>query len=411
MQHAVVYLKMKKPAGSTTDPGPGKQGAVLPALEALASGRMVVVVDGDDPVNHGAVTMAAQFATPESLNFMNRQAGGWVCLALTAERCDELGLEPVPESGASGATRFMSTLQAREGVSSASAHDQAHSIQIAIDPGRAAADVVKPGHVQPVRAEPGGVLKHAGHTEAAVDLARLAGLSPAAMTCEIQGDDGSIAGPKELAAFCAEHGLAVVEIADLIAYRHRADRLVEQMLEVELPTRHGSFRAVAYRSLPDDDLHLAYVKGDVAGAEDVLVRVHTGCLTGDVFHSRLCGCGDRLEAALERIESEGRGVLVYLDPQPRGRGVLAELAGDAAHHEQRSSQASADGSGSSPVTLRRHGIGAQILRDLGLTSIRVLTNNPKRMVGLEGFGLEVTAQIPIGPLPDPPPPPATPHSR
>jgi 3,4-dihydroxy 2-butanone 4-phosphate synthase/GTP cyclohydrolase II len=302
----------------------------------------------------------------------------------------------------------MSPFQAREGVSSASAHDQAHSIQVAIDPGRGAADIVKPGHVQPLRAEPGGVLKQGGHTEAAVDLARLAGLSPAAILCEIQDDDGAMAGPEELAAFCAEHGFQIVEIADLIAHRHRVDRLVEQVVEVDLPTRHGSFRAVAYRSLPDEDLHLAYVKGDIEGAEDVLVRVHTGCLTGDVFHSTLCGCGDKLESALERIESEGRGVLVYLDPQPRGPGVFAELDGSAAHHESRLGPAAGDPAGS-PVTLRRHGTGAQILRDLGLTSIRVLTDNPKRMVGLEGFGLKVTAQIPIGSPQNPRR--ATPRSR
>jgi 3,4-dihydroxy 2-butanone 4-phosphate synthase / GTP cyclohydrolase II len=410
MQHSVVYLKMKEPARSSTDLGPGEEGAVPRALTELASGRMVVVVDGEDPVNHGAVVMAAQFATPEALNFMNRGAGGWVCLALTAERCAELGLEPVPESDTHDETRFMAPFQSRDGVSTASAHDQAHSIQVAIDPSRGAADIVKPGHVQPVRAEPGGVLKNGGHTEAAVDLARLAGLSPAAILCEIQDDDGSMAGPKELAAFCAEHGFSVVEIADLIAHRHRFDRLIEEVVEVELPTRYGTFRAVAYRSLPDGDLHLAYVKGDVQGAEDVLVRVHTGCLTGDVFHSTLCGCGDVLEAALERIDREGRGVLVYLDPEPRGRGVFAELEGDAAHHDARHSTPAGAGHGS-PVTLRRHGTGAQILRDLGLTSIRVLTNSPKRMVGLEGFGLEVTAQIPIGPPPDPAPRPATPHSR
>jgi 3,4-dihydroxy 2-butanone 4-phosphate synthase / GTP cyclohydrolase II len=370
---------------------------------------MVVIVDAENPVSHGAVAMAAQFATPEALNFMNRQAGGWVCLALTAERCGELGLEPVPESG-SGETSFMSTFQANEGVSSASAHDQAHSIQVAIDPSRGSKDIVKPGHVQPLRAEPGGVLKQAGHTEAAADMARLAGLSQAAIVCEIQGEDGSMAGPRELAAFCEKHGLAVVEIGELIAYRHKADRLVERVVEIELPTRHGTFRAIAYRSHPDDDLHMAYVKGDIDGAEDVLVRVHTGCLTGDVFHSRLCRCGDRLEAALERIEGEGRGVLVYLDPQPRGRGVLAELAGDATHHQPPPSPLAPDEVGGSPVTLRRHGIGAQILRDLGLTSIRVMTNNPKRMVGLEGFGLSVTSQIPIVDA-DPSPRRATPHSR
>ena len=387
---------MEPAAGSTTEPNPGEQGAVARALEELASGRMVVVVDGEDPVNHGAVAMAAQFATPEALNFMNRRAGGWVCLALTAERCDELDLEPVPASEADDETRFMSPFQAREGVSTASAQDQAHSIQVAIDPSRGAADIVKPGHVQPLRSEPGGVLRQGGHTEAAVDLARLAALSPAAVICEIQDDEGSMAGPEQLAAFCSEHDLSVVEIAEVIAHRHRVDQLVEQVVEVDLPTRHGSFRAVAYRSLPDEDLHLAYVKGEIAGAEDVLVRVHTGCLTGDVFHSTLCGCGDKLESSLQRIEDEGRGVLVYLDPQPRGPGVFAELDGSAPHHRPPGSgEPRPGGADGEAVTLRRHGTGAQILRDLGLTSIRVLTDNPKRMVGLEGFGLTVTDQVPL----------------
>ena len=373
--------------GATTDQ------AIDRAITELVAGRMVVIVDSEDPVNHGAVAMAAQFATPEALNFMNRQAGGWVCLALTAERCDDLRLEPMPGSGEAGDTPFMTTFQAKDLLAGGSAHDQAISIQIAIDPKRSAADISQPGHVQPLRAEAGGVLKQAGHTEAAVDLSRLAGLSPAAVICEVQDASGAMAGPAALAAFCRDHELPVVEIGDIIAYRHRNDRLVERLLDVDLPSRHGNFRAVAYRSLPEEDLHIAYVKGDVAGAEDVLVRVHTGCLTGDVFHSNLCGCGDKLEAALGLIEQQGLGVLVYLDPAPRGRGVLAELAGDAAHHEP--AEGPADGGGD-VVTLRRHGIGAQILKDLGLTSIRVLTSNPKRMVGLEGFGLTVTAQIAMG---------------
>jgi 3,4-dihydroxy 2-butanone 4-phosphate synthase/GTP cyclohydrolase II len=376
------------------------------ALKRLASGRMVVVTDGEGRGNEGDLVMAAQFATPEALNFMNRRAGGWVCLALTPERCERLELEPVSGEDRRP-TRFTETIEAREGVSSGiSAQDQARSIQVAIDPSKGPGDLVSPGRVQPVRAEPGGVLRRAGHVEAAVDLARLAGLRPAAVICEIQSDDGSMAGEAELAEFCDEHDLVIVPIGELIAYRHHADRLVEEVLEVDLPTRHGSFRAVAYRSLPDGDLHMAYVKGDLAEAEDVLVRVHTGCLTGDVFHSKRCGCGDALEAALDRIEREGCGVLVYLDPEPRGLGVLAELQGDDPHADRH-----AEEGGPSP-TLRNHGIGAQILKDLGLTSIRVMTDNPKRMVGLEGFGLTVTDQIPLASqAPDPAPGSPTPGSR
>jgi 3,4-dihydroxy 2-butanone 4-phosphate synthase/GTP cyclohydrolase II len=353
---------------------------------------MVLIVDSDDPLSDGAVAMAAQFATPEKLDFMNRQAGGWVCLALTAERCDQLGLEPVPASDQAGTTPFMTTFQARDAAGGGGAPDPAVSIQVAIDPDRSTSDITTPGHVQPLRAEAGGVLKLAGHTEAAVDLARLAGLSSAAVICEVQDSAGALAGPEDLAAFCREHRLSVVEIGDLIAYRNRNDRLVERLVEVSLPTRNGDFQAVAYRSLPEEDLHLAYVKGEVVGAEDVLVRVHTGCLTGDAFRSRLCRCGEKLQTSLEMIESEGRGVLVYLDPTPSGRGVFAELAGDASHHEP--TEGPADGGGDN-VTLRRHGIGAQILKDLGLSSIRILTSNPARMVGLEGFGLTVTSRIAI----------------
>ena len=347
---------------------------------------MAVVVEGEDRENEGDLVIAAQFATPEALNFMNRRGGGWVCLALTPERCEELQLR----SQGGAATPLMETVDARDVSSGISAHDQAHSIQVAIDPSKGPGDLVSPGRVQPLRAEPGGVLMRAGHTEAAVDLVRLAGLNEAAVTCEIQGEDGSVAKPAELAAFCAEHDLPTVRIGDLIAYRHRVDKLVEPIVDVELPTRYGDFRAIAYRSLPHEDLHIAYVKGEVSGAEDVLVRVHTGCLTGDAFHSQLCGCGELLESSLEMIESAGRGVLVYLDPQPRGRGVLAELAGDAPHHQARQRDAQSSGE-----TLRDHGIGAQILQDLGLSSIRVMTNNPKRMVGLEGYGLTVSEQVPI----------------
>jgi 3,4-dihydroxy 2-butanone 4-phosphate synthase / GTP cyclohydrolase II len=365
------------------------------ALERLAAGRMLVVVDDEERAGGGDLVLAAQFATPEALNFMNRRAGGWVCLALTAERCDQLHLRPQPgEQTAYMNAAYMNTIDARVGLSDGvSAHDLAHSTQVAIDPSKGPGDLISPGRVQPLRAEAGGVLALSGRAEAAVDLARLAGLNPAAVISEIQDPQGAAATGGDLAAFCREHDLPVIEIGDLIAHRHRVDRLVERVVDVDLPTRNGSFRAVAFRSLPEDDLHVAYVKGDVSGAQDVLIRVHTGCLTGDVFHSRLCGCGELLETALQRIEEAGRGVLVYLDPQPRGRGVLAELAGDAAHHLARIEPAA----GERPATLRSLGIGAQILKDLGLSSIRVMTSSPKRMVGLEGFGLTVTEQIALEP--------------
>jgi 3,4-dihydroxy 2-butanone 4-phosphate synthase/GTP cyclohydrolase II len=352
------------------------------ALEELAQGRMVVVAGDDSADSSGVAVLAAQFVTPEALNFMNRQAGGWVCLALTPERCEELGLSPQGPDAA-----YMNTIDARSGIDDGvSAHDQARTIQVAIEPSKAAADLTSPGRVQPLRTEPGGILKRAGHAEAAVDLARLAGLNRSAVVCEIQQPDGSVAGADGLTAFCAEHELHQVRMGELIAHRHRVDHLVEQIVEVDLPIQRGDFRAIAFRSLPDDDLHVACVKGEIAGAADVLVRVHTGCLTGDAFHSTLCRCGEMLDASLDAIEREGAGVVVYLDPAPRGQGVLAELAGDAPHHTSRDS---------GEVDLRSFGIGAQILRDLGLSSIRVLTNNPRRMEGLEGFGLTVSEQVPI----------------
>jgi 3,4-dihydroxy 2-butanone 4-phosphate synthase / GTP cyclohydrolase II len=370
------------------------------ALEDIAAGRMVVVVDDEDRENEGDLVIAAQFVTPDVINFMTRQAGGWICLALTPERCDELGLDlMVAKNESPHETPFTVTIEAKEGVTTGiSVQDQAHTIQTAVT--GTADDLVKPGHVRPLKAKAGGVLERTGHTEASVDLARLAGLSPAGVICEIQNEDGSMARGEDLAVYAHKHGLKMITIADLIAYRRRHDKLVERVVDTVLPTGFGDFVAVGYRSLVDEKHHVALVKGEVAGQPDVLVRVHSECLTGDVFHSLRCDCGEQLESALAMIEREGRGVLLYLAQEGRGIGLLNKLK---AYKLQETGMDTVDANLALglPADLRDYGIGAQILADLGLSSIRILTNNPKKIRGLEGYGLSVTAQVPIEHLPNP----------
>jgi 3,4-dihydroxy 2-butanone 4-phosphate synthase / GTP cyclohydrolase II len=372
------------------------------ALEDIAAGKMVVVVDDEDRENEGDLVMAAQFVTPDAINFMTRQAGGWICLALPPERCDDLGLELMAAKNETPhQTPFTVTIEAREGVTTGiSVHDQAHTMQTAIDPLKGKDDIVVGGHVHPLKAKAGGVLERTGHTEASIDLARLAGLIPAGVICEVQNEDGTMARADDLAAYCFKHGLKMVTIADLIAYRRRHDKLVERVVDTKLPTGFGDFVAYGYRSLVDDKHHVALVKGDVAGKEDVLVRVHSECLTGDVFHSLRCDCGEQLESALSMIEREGEGVLLYLAQEGRGIGLLNKLR---AYKLQEDGLDTVDANLrlGLPVDLRDYGIGAQILVDLGLSSIRILTNNPKKIRGLEGYGLRVSDQIPIEHVPNP----------
>jgi 3,4-dihydroxy 2-butanone 4-phosphate synthase / GTP cyclohydrolase II len=376
------------PAAAEGDhrPSPGASGRaeVKAALKELAAGRMVVVIDVDaDGMVEGGLLIAADCVGPDDIHLMTRRAGGWIWLALTAERCDELGLPLTAlENGVAHEEPLTVTIAARTGVTTGlTAADRALTMRLAGHPSTKPREIVSPGQVHPLKAQPGGVLTRVGHTEAAVDLPRLAGLSPAGVMCRILNEDGSSAGREAIAAFSAQHHLAKVEMADLIAYRLTHDRLVERVVSTSLPTRFGEFTAVGYRCLPDNRHHIALVKGDVEGASDVLVRVHSQSMLTDVFHASSGRPGTLPEDALAQIEAEGCGVLVYLTgdrwslepPKP------SPLEGDP------------------PMDLRDYGIGAQILADLGLTSLRVLTDTPKRLHGLSGYGLSITSQVPVDP--------------
>jgi 3,4-dihydroxy 2-butanone 4-phosphate synthase/GTP cyclohydrolase II len=366
------------------------------AIEDIRQGKFVVVVDAADRENEGDLTIAAQFATPEAINFMATHARGLICLCLTEERCGELGLRQMTDRNETPyGTAFTVSVEAREGISTGiSAPDRSRTIQVAIDPSKGPNDLVHPGHIFPLKARRGGVLERAGQTEAAVDLARLAGLNPAGVVCEIMNADGTMARVPDLVPYCERHGLKMITVADLIEYRRRTEKLVERTVSVRLPTAYGEFTAVAFREKLTGKQHLALVKGDVDGVRDVLVRVHSECLTGDVFHSLRCDCGEQLEQALMRIGAEERGVLLYMAQEGRGIGLLNKLKAYELQ-ENGLDTVEANLELGFPADARDWGIGNQILADLGLSTIRILTNNPKKISGLEGFGLTVVEQLPI----------------
>ena len=381
---------------TTTKPETSPFASIEEAIEEIRAGRFVVVADDVERENEGDLTIAAQFVTPDAVNFMATPGRGLVCLCLTPERCEELGLRQMTDQNeAQFGTAFTVSIEARDGVSTGiSAADRARTIQVAVDPTSTPHDLVHPGHIFPLRARAGGVLKRSGQTEAAVDLARLAGLAPAGVVCEIMKDDGTMARVPDLVEFCERHGLKLVTVADLIEYRRRTEKLVERIVSVRLPTDYGEFQAVAYRETLTGKQHVALVKGDVEGKEDILVRVHSECLTGDVFHSRRCDCGEQLEQALARIEQDGEGVILYLAQEGRGIGLLNKLRAYELQ-EQGLDTVEANIELGFKADAREYGIGSQILADLGLTTIRVLTNNPKKISGISGFGLEVVSQEPL----------------
>jgi 3,4-dihydroxy 2-butanone 4-phosphate synthase/GTP cyclohydrolase II len=375
--------------------------AIEDAIEEIRAGRFVVVVDDPDRENEGDLVIAAQFATPENVNFMATHGRGLICLCLTEERADNVGLRLMTEHNeAPLGTAFTVTFEARHGVTTGiSAADRSRTIQVAIAPDSGPGALVSPGHMHGLRARPGGVLERIGQTEAAVDLARLAGLNPSGVVCEIMNDDGTMARVPDLIPYCERHGLKMVTVADLVEYRRRNEKLVMRGASVRLPTPYGDFTAIAFREILTGKVHVALVNGQVDGAENVLVRVHSECLTGDVFHSLLCDCGEQLDQALGQIAQEERGVLLYMAQEGRGIGLLNKL---------RAYELQAQGFDTVeanlllgfPADARDYGIGNQILADLGLTTIRILTNNPKKLTGIDGFGLTVVEQLPIEVVPN-----------
>jgi len=370
------------------------------AIEEIRLGRIVIIVDDEDRENEGDLTVAAEKVTPEHINFMATHGRGLVCVTLTAERCDYLRLRQMSDENTSPySTAFCESIDARFGVSTGiSAADRAATIRLAIDPAARPTDLVRPGHVFPLRARPGGVLVRAGQTEASVDLARLAGLAPSGVICEVMNEDGTMARVPDLAAFCARHDLKMITVADLIRYRLRTESIVRRVGEALLPTRHGDFHMIAYESEINGEQHVALVKGNFTAEDAVLVRMHAHCLTGDVFGSRRCDCQQVIDKSLELIGAAGRGVLVYL--HQTGPGFSIEKVEDKSvisvhHHDHGRERDAAEADAQQHNIQRESGIGAQILRDLGVRNVRLLTNHPRKIPGLEGFGIRILDAVPV----------------